>query len=483
MSCRCTNIVAVAVASCVFLIIADTAASQYPADAANRTRHTIRRRLLQRRAAGVASSQRDECVREKRPSTDLLRLLPSPANADFHRHDGRCAYRYKQLNAAWAGCIAEPLCVGVVRDNGLACGGRQASHPFELRGGGASRGASTNAWVCGPRLRAVEQAEAEARPPPQVPPEGFLYVLHGGCAVRDYGCNHVLEMATSVASIRALPPPRRPIAVLSDGGIPAVWLRSRLGVDYVAALSVSGGEAIDDDPRVKKLRAYDQSPFAKTASPSAASDHRPDHSATPGRVGVGLPRRRHTRPLSRRLAALHPAGRLRPRRRLRVLPRPLLFGEAVRPVGALAWVGDADGRDGVPPQRAGGRLLGGDAQGVPREGGRLLAPAFFGRAGRGDAGPRTDGRALPSTSALLQRAPLHRAAGRQGLRRACLPRQGALAARRRRRRSQRGQAGHARAAGALPHGAGLGQGGARRGATRRDGAPECRLARGRAMSH
>jgi len=35
-------------------------------------------------------------------------------------------------------------------------------------------------------------------------------------------------------------------------------------VDYVAALSVSGGEAIDDDPRVKKLRAYDQSPFAKT---------------------------------------------------------------------------------------------------------------------------------------------------------------------------------------------------------------------------
>lgn len=234
MSCRCTNIVAVAVASCVFLIIADTAASQYPADAANRTRHTIRRRLLQRRAAGVASSQRDECVREKRPSTDLLRLLPSPANADFHRHDGRCAYRYKQLNAAWAGCIAEPLCVGVVRDNGLACGGRQASHPFELRGGGASRGASTNAWVCGPRLRAVEQAEAEARPPPQVPPEGFLYVLHGGCAVRDYGCNHVLEMATSVASIRALPPPRRPIAVLSDGGIPAVWLRSRLGSRLVA---------------------------------------------------------------------------------------------------------------------------------------------------------------------------------------------------------------------------------------------------------
>jgi len=35
-------------------------------------------------------------------------------------------------------------------------------------------------------------------------------------------------------------------------------------VDYVTALSVSGGEAIDDDPRVKKLRAYDQSPFAKT---------------------------------------------------------------------------------------------------------------------------------------------------------------------------------------------------------------------------
>ena len=102
MSCRCTNIVAVAVASCVFLIIAGTAASQYSADAATRTRHTIRRRLLQRRAAGVASSQRDECVREKRPSTDLLRLLPSPANADFHRHDGRCAYRYKQLNAAWA---------------------------------------------------------------------------------------------------------------------------------------------------------------------------------------------------------------------------------------------------------------------------------------------------------------------------------------------------------------------------------------------
>ena len=92
-------------------------------------------------------------------------------------------------------------------------------------------------------------------PFPQVPPEGFLYILHGGCAARDYGCNHVLEMATSVASIRALPPPRRPIAVLSDGGIPAVWLRSRLGGRLVAIWARFGRDRSEVEPRSVRDRS------------------------------------------------------------------------------------------------------------------------------------------------------------------------------------------------------------------------------------
>lgn len=109
---------------------------------------------------------------------------------------------------------------------------------FELRAGGAEPSAVSNAWVCEARLAAAAHLESAARPPTDnVPREGFVYILHGGCALPDFGCKHVLELREAVGSLRAQRLSGRPIAVLSDGAIPSAWLKSTLEVDYVATLT------------------------------------------------------------------------------------------------------------------------------------------------------------------------------------------------------------------------------------------------------
>lgn len=159
--------------------------------------------------------------------------------------------------------LAQPRCTGVVRDNGIYCSGVRKA--FELRGGGTEPSRRTNAWVCGKRLAETEIAEKAALPPNSGAnmEEGFLFIVHGGCARPGYNCTHVLELREAVGSLRAIPIGGRPIAVLSDGAIPASFLTSELGINYVCPLNRQRGGArdslqedpspIDDDPRVKKV--------------------------------------------------------------------------------------------------------------------------------------------------------------------------------------------------------------------------------------
>jgi len=205
------------------------------------------------------------CQREQRARTNLVTLLPSLPGFDLAKYDGRCSRRYGAINEAWRACMAEPGCTGVVRDHGLECTPGK-NLPFELRAGVSEASRQTNAWVCAERLRATEVTEAAARHTGAAPKEGFLFILHGGCARPDYNCTHVLELREAVASLRAQPLGGRPIAVLSDGAIPAAWLRSRLGVTFVQTLTAGNrsATAIDDDLRSKKLRAYPNTPFERT---------------------------------------------------------------------------------------------------------------------------------------------------------------------------------------------------------------------------
>jgi hypothetical protein len=245
------------------------------------------------------------CERQQRAQTNLVQLIPSIPGSDLSRDDGRCSRRHASINQAWSACMALPECAGVVRDNGIACGGG-ARLPFELRAGAPVPSRKTNAWVCPARLQAAAAAEAVARPPALGSPalrEGFLFILHGGCARPDYSCTHVNELKEAVASLQVLPLGGRPIAVISDGGIPAAHLTKSLGVTYVSSLdhavsshansvvslpvvvsslaaaissraggaaagSISGAaeelSALDDDLRVKKLRAYPASLFERT---------------------------------------------------------------------------------------------------------------------------------------------------------------------------------------------------------------------------
>ena len=55
--------------------------------------------------------------------------------------------------------------------------------------------------------------------------------------------------------------PERPIAILSDGGLPHDWVWEHLKPDIVQPLTVEGQQDYGEDVRGRKLLAYTQSPF------------------------------------------------------------------------------------------------------------------------------------------------------------------------------------------------------------------------------
>ena len=217
----------------------------------------------------------EPCVRERRPHTNLLQLLPSASNADLSVHDGRCSRRYADIDAAWAACMSEAACVGVVRDNGLRCpsgagwskgkGKGRASYQYELRGGGLQR-ARTAAWVCAPRLAAHQPiagtfASPNATVEAATAKQGYVFITLGACSLPNYDCTFIREARMAIRALR-LVDQHRPIAVLSDGGVPTAALLAATEADLVTVIDASKlaasskAAATTADLRVRKLLAY-----------------------------------------------------------------------------------------------------------------------------------------------------------------------------------------------------------------------------------
>ena len=224
--------------------------------------------------------------------SNLVELLPSLPGANLKKFDGRCSRRYVKLEAAWQACERDPVCVGVVRDNGLACGGPLS--PYELRGGGLHRGSGT-AWVCEERLQHTAR-EGHSVVAPTAPPgassarEGFSFIVLGACAMPNYDCLFVREVRDAVAALRAVfvGAQRRPIAVISDGGIPARALMEHVQPDLVttipqAVLTQSSFTTVND----LRVRALARRPMAPL--PRAAWIRRSRAARTAGAQAARLP--------------------------------------------------------------------------------------------------------------------------------------------------------------------------------------------------
>ena len=205
------------------------------------------------------------CTVRKRPQTNLLENLPSAKKFVNKKADPRCDKRFATVEGALAACAQNPLCGGVSRDNGLRCGSgaRPPLLRFELRAGTPAPSRATASWTCEERMRPAKRLTRDGVGSLEA---GFVFIMLGGCSEPDYACNFVRDIALSITSIRKAYGTRahaRPIAVLTDGGVPPSWILGNLGVDVVQPLSLSRGD-LDADPRAKKLLAYPQSPFRKT---------------------------------------------------------------------------------------------------------------------------------------------------------------------------------------------------------------------------
>ena len=226
-----------------------------------------------------------QCTRKRMPRTNLALLLPSTPDADLSLHDGRCSRRYVNLEAAWEACMAEPECTGVVRDNGLSCPikphervGRSRRRQgdlmkFELRGGAVQSGASA-AWVCLSRLSAFDSSmrgtrvASWAQPNATMAIEGYLFIILGPCSLPDLGCPFIRDAREAIRTVRHVDS-KRPIAIVTDGGVHSASLLKATRADIVkivpAEVAAAAGEAwTTKDMRVRKLLAYEQSPFERT---------------------------------------------------------------------------------------------------------------------------------------------------------------------------------------------------------------------------
>lgn len=221
---------------------------------------------------------------QRHDRSNLVELLPSLPSADMSKFDGRCSRRYATLDSAWTACTDEPACVGVVRDNGLRCG--RGQQQYELRGGSMQRGPGT-AWVCAPRLQQSAAGES-ALVAPTAPAnaaharEGFVFIVLGACAMPNHDCKFVREVSDAIDALKdvfASGLARRPIAVVSDGGINLASLMRRLAPDVLVRIpqadldgGASSGASKDlaghSDQRVRKLLAYRASPFERACKPA-----------------------------------------------------------------------------------------------------------------------------------------------------------------------------------------------------------------------
>ena len=196
-----------------------------------------------------------ECTFERRQGVNLNWLLTADGK-------DRCAMRHATLRSATKACAGMPQCVGVVRDNGMHCAGMMVGRQmlrFELRGGYATPQGGHVAWVCPAHYK---EPEGHVAPHAKGAKAGFVFMLLGSCTQPEYACTHVHELADAIASIRALKlQPERPIAILSDGGLPHDWVWEHLKPDIVQPLAVEGQEDYGEDVRGRKLLAYTQSPF------------------------------------------------------------------------------------------------------------------------------------------------------------------------------------------------------------------------------
>ena len=215
----------------------------------------------------------EACHPQKRDSSNLIELLPSSSDADMTRFDGRCSRRHLQFESAWDACMKLTACVGVVRDNGLLCGGGRVKHQFELRGGGLHRGPGS-AWVCPSRLKQSISSSASLVAPTAPAgtaraQEGFIFIVLGACARPDFSCVFLREVRDAIAALRAvhLRKGARPIAVISDGGISTSALMATLKPDLVhmipSEMLQRSSVTQVSDIRVRKLLAYRNPPFER----------------------------------------------------------------------------------------------------------------------------------------------------------------------------------------------------------------------------
>ena len=220
-------------------------------------RSSGRQRSEELGSEGGAGMSQGECTFERRVGINLNWLLTADGK-------DRCAMRHATLRSATKACAGLPQCVGVVRDNGMPCAGMMTGRQmlrFELRGGYATPQGGHVAWVCPAHYK---EPEGRVAPHAKGAKAGFVFMLLGSCAAPEYACTHVHELKDAIASIRALKlQPERPIAILSDGGLPHDWVWEHLKPDIVQPLAVEGQQdpMLGEDVRGRKLLAYTQSPF------------------------------------------------------------------------------------------------------------------------------------------------------------------------------------------------------------------------------
>ena len=229
-----------------------------------------------------AASLSAPCRWQEHKLSNLAALLPSAPGADMSHFDGRCSRRYRNFDRAWEACLAEPECTGVVKDNGLACkrssktnsGNAPAKFVYELRGGSMTRGPGT-AWVCDDRIKARELEQSRPMVAAGAPAnvisaaEGYVFIVLGSCSRPALDCLFLNEVESAISTLRKAEPAgsRRPIAIVTDGGVSAKGLLARLKPDLVSTIPAKMLHASSinsvNDVRVRKLLAYRHAPFER----------------------------------------------------------------------------------------------------------------------------------------------------------------------------------------------------------------------------
>lgn len=241
-------------------------------------RERARKRAL-RKAASTAAAEEARSVRQGSRDEEVAvpcgkKVIMSghnmPAPVVLYGEDGRelerCSVRFQNVEEAWSACLQRTSCLGVVKDNGISCGG--SHRQYELRASVPRPEKGPLAFVCSERVearRAMQQQHSLDQRKGLNLSAGFLFIVLGACDKPAMSCSHLVDLENSVRLLRAHGM-GYPIAVLSDGGVDDVWFRKHVAVDLIEHVSEEDGGAglTLPDPRGRKLLAYSQSPFLKT---------------------------------------------------------------------------------------------------------------------------------------------------------------------------------------------------------------------------